>query len=168
MSFAPSAKAISIASQIAANLAGASSPGPWTAMQSGTVSQLPQQAVADAYLNALSTNTFIDIGSGGSAPAFGSGWGNYGSGYNNCSFLKDASGVVHLRGLANGTPTTQATIFTLPVGYRPVGTSIFIVGMQTSGYGRVDVFSNGIVQINGAPAGLLWVSLEQIHFVGMQ
>jgi hypothetical protein len=50
---------------------------------------------------------------------FMGGWTSYGNGYGDPAYAKDALGVVHLRGLAKGTPTPGMVVSTLPAGFRP-------------------------------------------------
>lgn len=55
---------------------------------------------------------------------FQNSWVNYGSGFQTAGFWKDSFGIVRLRGNVK-SGTTNATIFTLPVGYRPAAAEIF-------------------------------------------
>src|SRR5215831_11901968 len=74
-------------------------------------------------------------------PAFLNSWVPYGGAYEGPSFFKDLSGIVHLQGLCR-FGTIGASIWTLPVGYRPSATLIF------------DAQANGaIAQINVTAAG---------------
>ena len=56
---------------------------------------------------------------GGAAPALVNGWVDYGGAYPPASFRKTPDGRVQLRGMVKSG--TTAVVFTLPVGYRPVG-----------------------------------------------
>jgi Siphovirus protein of unknown function (DUF859) len=100
------------------------------------------------------------------------GWVNYTastsitstSGYNNAGYWKDKNGVVHITGLIkSGTNTGGTTLFTLPSGYRPYGTELFV---QHSDNGnqqvRVDVRNTGLVTIQETSGS--WVSLAGISF----
>jgi hypothetical protein len=91
------------------------------------------------------TNPWIAVGSGGTAPAFGVGFGNYGNGFAPVGFRK-VGNLVYVRGLiANVSATAQnATFFTLPAGYRPLATVVF-PGFSSAGILRVDVAPNGII-----------------------
>lgn len=72
----------------------------------------------DQVVNMKSSVTVHLVG-GASEPAFQNGWANYGNNYAPISFYKDQLGEVHLRGTAAGIGG-QATMFTLPTGFRPV------------------------------------------------
>lgn len=69
-----------------------------------------------------------NIGDSG-APVFENGWSNYGSGTAPVGFRKDASGFVHLRGVAKGVPASgiggYSVIFTLPASWRPGSMEVF-------------------------------------------
>lgn len=86
-------------------------------------------------------------------------WVNFGAGFGNAGYYKDAFGIVHLRGtVATGV---AGLIFTLPAGYRPAGRSIFCV-IANNALGRVDVDTNGdVIQTIGSN---VFVSLESITF----
>lgn len=95
------------------------------------------------------------------APTLTSGWVNYG-GYNDAGFFKDRMGIVHLRGLVRaGTTGNDATIFTLPAGYRPAARELHVV-QSLDAVGRVDITTDGRVIPYGVSPG--WVSLDGITF----
>lgn len=108
---------------------------------------------------------WINVGSGGGAPAFGTGWSSDaaagGGPYAPPRYRKLRNGTVVLSGRA-ATTATGATIFTLPVGYRPAFRLVFPVA-STGPPPRVDVLATGVVQIVGTQAagGL---SLDGITF----
>jgi len=91
------------------------------------------------------------------APTLLNSWVNYGSGFENAGYWKDAFGYVHLRGLVkNGTIT--AAIFTLPAAYRPSNAQIFAtvandafarVTIDTAGNVQATVGSNAFFSLNG-------------------
>lgn len=88
-------------------------------------------------------------------------WLNYGNGYQNAGYYKDAFGIVHLRGLIwNGT--VGAACFVLPVGYRPAARVLFST-QSNSAPGRVDVESIGNVLVV-SPSVSNWVTLENLSF----
>lgn len=95
------------------------------------------------------------------------GWITYSAAYNPFGYWKDASGVVHLRGmLKSGTPGNTA-IFTLPAGYRPAYRELF--DCETAGNTvdcRLDVLANGQIQIVGGDT--TWTSIDGISFVAAQ
>lgn len=83
-------------------------------------------------------------------------------------YRKDQNGVVYLRGMVTKTGTIAAdeAIARMPVGYRPPGRIMFIVGMgQSFGVGRVDVMPGGDVVWKSGPSGEPdYTSLETIRF----
>ena len=103
------------------------------------------------------------IGAAGE-PIFANNWTNYGSGFASAAFRKDPFGRVHLRGLVKGG-ALLGTIFTLPAGYRPAGTTQSMVDAGAGGgqYAelRVDSLGNVFAQ-QGAALGYL--SLDGLSF----
>lgn len=96
-------------------------------------------------------------------PTFQNSWVNYGSGYNDAKYRKDALGYVNIKGLVkSGTISTTLPIFTLPAGYRPAQRYLF--NAQSNGaLGRVDVDTDGkVIPLTGNNA---WVSLDGIRFL---
>ena len=67
-------------------------------------------------LDQPATEVWIDVSS------FGSGW----TAVTTVSYMKDPFGFVHLRGLVRSSAYNTNKIFTLPVGYRPQYTSLFL------------------------------------------
>jgi hypothetical protein len=103
-------------------------------------------------------DTWHLVGNSGE-PAFGAGWKNYGSGFQNVGFRKDPLGWVHLKGLL-GTgaplPAIGATIFTLPVGNRPPAQiSMFATFDLNAFIARIDVYPSGAVIVAGDTAGTI-------------
>lgn len=102
-------------------------------------------------------------------PAYQNGWVDYSAGtavgdYTGAGFKK-IGGVVHLRGLIkNGT---NATIFTLPVGYRPGldnhGRGHLLFDAMSNGQGRVDIYNDGEVRAL-SPTTSAWLTLNGISF----
>lgn len=101
------------------------------------------------------------------APTFQNSWVNYGDQWNVAGYCKDPSGIVRLRGLIkNGS---AGTIFTLPVGFRPSATCLYLVACNHAtppGNARIDVLSNGSVNLMTYATGgnNAWVSLDGITF----
>ena len=103
------------------------------------------------------------------APTLLNSWANYGGGYNNAGYMKDALGFVHLRGLIkNGN---IATIFNLPSGYRPVGQCLFFAPCNHTPTppvsARIDIIpSTGAVNLVSYETlgNNAWVSLDGIMF----
>lgn len=95
------------------------------------------------------------------APTLGTGWSNAGSPYLSVGYIMDSEGWVTLRGrLKAGTGVDQVA-FTLPEGYRPGGTSVFLVPVGTGTAGTVTVEANGDV----SPGVAVDTSLEPIRFL---
>lgn len=76
------------------------------------------------------------------APVFVNGWANYPAPFNPAGYFKDR-GLVYLRGMIQ-TGTIGLVAFTLPVGYRPANTNLF-VAISNGALGRFDVLANGDV-----------------------
>jgi len=95
--------------------------------------------------------------------SFLNGWVNYNTGsgptsaWRKCQYFKDDFGVVHIRGLANGASKTSNIVTQLPVGYRPGGNQLFPTSVNGEVSGRLNVYPNGDVEIQSAPAG--WASI---------
>lgn len=91
---------------------------------------------------------------------------NLGSGYAAAGYAKTANWVElcgTLQGIAAGAVASGTTMFTLPVGFRPVGNRVFACGGD--GFKRVDVNSTGAVLLNTAlVAGTGFVDLSNIRF----
>jgi len=91
---------------------------------------------------------------GGAAPAFVNSFANYspaqGAGWQQLRFRKELGDICRMEGLVQGG-ASGATIFTLPLGYRPAANRRFpITGSTTAGsptyaWGYLDVQSVGIV-----------------------
>lgn len=84
-------------------------------------------------------------------------------GYNPAGYRKDASGVVHLRGLvANSASLTDSTVFSLPVGYRPSGRAEFAT-IRNDALGRLQIRSTGEVVVIGSGV-TTYISLDPAIF----
>jgi hypothetical protein len=94
----------------------------------------------------------------------------FGAGYETPGFFKDGEGVVHLKGLLRTKVNTTGTaVATLPNGYRPAATEMFIVNARDlAGAGeivaRVDVRADGVVYLAVNVAADNHVSLSGITF----
>lgn len=103
-----------------------------------------------------------------------SGWSAYPSPYGPGQYIKNADGIVSLRGLIRNTNQTASTgvpaatvLATLPVGYRPATDVICSQTTYPNVYGRIDVRSNGqIITREGVTYG--WVSLAGCDYVAEQ
>jgi len=85
---------------------------------------------------------------GAGEPAFANSWQNNGGGYSTVAFKK-VGDVVFFRGLAyRPSGASTATVFTLPVGYRPSQQCwLHMAGYNSATYisGRLDIASTGTV-----------------------
>ena len=107
---------------------------------------------------------WIEIQSAG-ALKFQNGWTNYENVFNKAAFFKDSLGIVHLRGLVQGSTLAKA-IFQLPEGYRPAAQELRIVPTRRPDipgvageydFGRMDIAKTGDVLPTAAGIG------QQIH-----
>lgn len=96
-------------------------------------------------------------------PTFQNSWVDYGSGHRPTAYCLDALGFVHIRGLVKSG--TAALIFTLPSGFRPAYTEIFVPESAAAAFGRIDVTSAGNVNVTyGTGGSNVNVSLAGITF----
>jgi hypothetical protein len=96
-----------------------------------------------------------DLGAWGGI-SFGSGWANYGSGWQTGEVRKFGC-LIQLRGLVYRFTGTGTTICTLAIGQRPPANVLLSV-ITDSGIGRIDVQTDGnVVHQSG---GTTWVSLS--------
>ena len=99
------------------------------------------------------------------AVSFEGTWVDYSGVYYGASYLIDAMGFVHLRGLIkSGTVGTLA--FQLPAGFKPAYRCIFSVTSNDT-FGRLDVLADGTV-IPESPCNNNYVSLEGVTFFAEQ
>jgi hypothetical protein len=104
-------------------------------------------------------DTWHNIGGTGE-PAFTNSWSNYGSGYADGGFRKYPDGRVRLRGLVK-TGTMNQSMFTLPAGYRPTRSLIFVV-TSSDLFGEVRVNTDGtVIPYQGSNT---WFALDGIEF----
>ena len=98
---------------------------------------------------------FHIVGTAGQ-PAFQNGWTNFGGGLSTLGFAKDSAGFVHLKGTIHAG-TFQATVFVLPVGYRPSEELAVPVAIERDALifptGEVEVFQSG-AEVNAGFDGL--------------
>lgn len=88
------------------------------------------------------------------APTFTNNWVNFGGGYSNAFYTRDALGIVRIRGvIKDGTVNTSA--FTLPAGYRPVAKLSFSI--LSSGIGAIgcEIDTTGTVTPTSGNAAIL-------------
>lgn len=101
--------------------------------------------------------------------AFQGSWVNFdasGSSFDDCAFMKDAMGFIHLRGITkSGTVGVGTPIFTLPVGFRPGQQKHFVI-ISNDALGCIDIFPDGRVAcVIGNTA---YVTLDNITFLAEQ
>src|SRR6266516_5636991 len=114
------------------------------------------------------------------APTFATGFLDYGGAFAPAGYWLDAEGEVHLQGVVTTNSVTGtgmgATMFTLPVGFRPSKEYMFTCVAYKPNYGiiRVDVLTRGAVILAadvGTPAwtpsatpNAVFVSLDNLAF----
>ena len=116
----------------------------------------------------VSNETWHTVGSAGE-PAFVSPFVAYGGTNQAPAFQKDPSGIVRLRGLVAATTSNSpgATIFTLPVGYRPTAGRVFSTRAyvaSTDSTARIDITNAGAVNVPTVITASGFISLEGISF----
>lgn len=87
------------------------------------------------------------VGAGSPAASFENSWVNFGGGYANAKYWFTRDGDVCIEGLVKNGSAANATIFTLPVGYRPAGNHIFSVDANAS-YSRALISTTGAITIH--------------------
>ncbi|SDT22372.1 hypothetical protein SAMN05444162_3464 [Paenibacillaceae bacterium GAS479] len=96
------------------------------------------------------------------------GWVNYGVGYPVASYMKDALGFVHMRGLLkSGSVAQGVTLLTLPKGYRPESAVLFVpstpvINTVSSPLPRLDVLVDGRIILNQVDNN--WLDLSCVYF----
>jgi hypothetical protein len=106
------------------------------------------------------TPAWVNVGDTG-APGFGSGWANFGVGYNVAGYRRIGD-TVQLRGLVVSANSPVSTIFSLPSDYIPVEQSIF-AAMGNGTIARVDVSQTGdVLLVLGSASSYL--SLDGLFF----
>jgi hypothetical protein len=99
--------------------------------------------------------------------SFGTGWSNYGSGYQSVQYKKFGD-LIFLRGLASSQTNLWAAypvIFVLPDNFRPSsGRLVFSQCGNANAIVRVDITTAGQVRWVAGGAGNDWISLDGIIF----
>lgn len=108
----------------------------------------------------LPSGDTISVGSPG-ALTLGTGWTNFGSGYQTAIYGKSIDSKVELGGMVTGNGTTF-TIATLPAGYRPVAKRAFPVANATV-VGYVSIDTTGVISLD-VGNNTTYVSLDGIFF----
>jgi hypothetical protein len=115
-------------------------------LPTGVVTVKPEQAWSDAQgQTSLDGATFATSGSSFTPLALQNGWAKYGAGTASPA-ARSINGIVHLRG-AMWTPGTNPQAFTLPAGLRPNHTVYVPVDLCNANNGRLDIYSNGVVDV---------------------
>jgi hypothetical protein len=95
-------------------------------------------------------------------------YGSGGSGYETIGYQRDPYGFVRVKGRVrnlSSTSTVSGFIFGLPAGYRPALSRTFAVVINPSTVGRIDIFDDGGVYLQGTPIPASGsVSLDGIEF----
>lgn len=93
---------------------------------------------------------------------------NFGAPYEVARYWRDSDGFVHLEGLvARASFSGGTSMFTLPVGYRPIGDRYFSVIVANNTTGRIRVAGDGNIYHDNARAGAVaptFISLSGIIF----
>lgn len=114
---------------------------------SGAAITIVTQTGFDSLFNAIYPNSPLFQTGAWITPTLTNSWVNFGGSYENAGYMKDSLGFVHLKGLVKSGVASQS-IFTLPVGYRPLNTRY----MSTVGGGTIatiDINASGAVIPNG-------------------
>lgn len=98
---------------------------------------------------------------GWTAVTFAANWSNLGGGFHNCEF-KMVGDFVVLRGCAKTAAGAGATIFTLPVGYRPAANEHIAVE-NNNAFGFLAIGTDGKVNPNAVPAAGGYVFLDNVR-----
>lgn len=100
------------------------------------------------------------------APTLLNSWTNFGAPFATAGYRKDGAGTVRVKGLIHsGTVTAGTVLFTLPAGYRPAETRLFVTTTSngtTEQYGALRVDSAGNVTIQVGFSGFF--SLDSVSF----
>ena len=106
----------------------------------------------------------------GTAVAWGTGWGNYGGGFQTASFWRTSENIVCMEGLLFPSAGYSQTIFTLPARYRPPN----IVEQAALGYmpafggvyamAQLEIQTDGDIWLNNTVMAGGYVSLNGVRF----
>lgn len=90
--------------------------------------------------------TLMQASTGWTALSLLNGWSNVGGAYQTAQYMRDANGVVHVRGaITGGTAVNGTPLFTLPANFRPTATEFISVASDNE-FGSVVVLSTGVCQ----------------------
>lgn len=92
------------------------------------------------------------------------GWSNFGGIYKKFNYQLSLEGRLFLNGIIKpGTTTDGTVIFTLPIGYRPQATEIFMIPSE-AGVCRLTISSDGTAKIYGFNSGGTYICLNAVSF----
>lgn len=97
-----------------------------------------------------------------SGPGYQNGYSDFGSGFQVGQYGIDSEGNVWLRGLLNSG--SGATVFTLPVGFRPKAENVTLVTQDNDMSLRIDVDTNGNVFFQSGNEPSTFWSLNSVVF----
>jgi hypothetical protein len=122
--------------------------------------------VSSAPTTALSPQTFTSVPNG----SMSNGWTNF-AGNHAVGYYKDATGRVHLVGMAGGG-TLNTAVFSLPAGFQPNAQlqfpSVSYTGSVVSTC-VINISPTGVVtQAGGSTGGNVWISFNGISFLAEQ
>lgn len=118
-----------------------------TKLAKGTSGQLLQIGATIPAWTGDTTWTAV-VASGGANPSFKNSWVNFAASPTQmpAAIFKDASGVVHMRGLIkSGTAVASTVFFTLPTGYMPTAPMDFPT-VSNGAFGTLDITVTGDVR----------------------
>lgn len=102
------------------------------------------------------------------SPTLQNSWVDFAGGFDGAGYRKNFSGIVWLRGLIkNGTASTTPptnVLFTLPVGYRPPNSKLFLSFSNGTPIVIGVNATNGNVVVDSGPVSSTYISLENISF----
>lgn len=142
-----------------------------------TTTQWTTDYIADGAVTSAKLDTNIAVAgtfSAGSitqpswiAPTLLNSFANYGAaGYQPAGYYKSSTGRVWLRGLLQrATAALNTNIFQLPVGYRPLQRTLFII-LANNNQARLDIDTSGFVFVNAATnaSWFTFFSLDGLSF----
>jgi hypothetical protein len=93
---------------------------------------------------------------------FGAGFADFGSGFGQVAYAKDVN-FVYLRGVASGT-SANATVFTLPAGYRPAAKAILFPGLLFTSAPFMFALTTGVIQVGTGGTDFSAVDFDGMSF----
>jgi hypothetical protein len=142
-----------------------------TQINASTLGTVPTAQTAQTANSLAQPEKWHEVGAAGE-PAFQGPWKNAGGLSLTAAFFKDHDGIVHLRGVIEGGPSTEF-LFKLPQGYRPAVQKVLGMAVACSPCGATGVGQMNIYGTLGGPndggiliatGGATVVSLDGISF----